>query len=452
MGSLATDASIPSQILEISFLYAAHCLIPGILLISTSKRSIWRYISIPVLALIAHRFIRAATSLGPGFIWCELARLIVTVVFQSLNLLLINPKDNTDLPQEIQSLVARIYYSTRLFTQPRGINTPWQIKNAPAQPAYYAKRGMNQPPRGRFLLRNTAIAVWQYLALDVFATLALQQAREQEESQILPPTVQWDLSVEQWIERIISNLVAGFVVSRLLIDFHHRAFSILIVGLGLDSPSNCPPLFGRAADAGSLRGFWGYVLVSLELGIVAVSCWRMLMNLGRKFWHQLVREPFVSVGTFITRDILGLSKPPLERYTNIFLVFLFSGGLHVILDVIQGIPGWESGAMLLFMTAPLGLVIEDSIKALWRSGKGINRGIESADKEGPPIWQKVLGFVWAMAWLGITSTWYFYPQMLRPENQALVPYSFASHVGLPAVAGAVLAGGALVAYVFEVEV
>ncbi|KAJ5925592.1 hypothetical protein N7454_008231 [Penicillium verhagenii] len=388
METLATDASIPSRILEISFLYAAHCLIPGILLISTPKRSIWRYLSIPVLILIAHRSIRAATSLGPGFIWCELARLIVTVVFQSLNLLLINPKDHTDLPHESQGVVARIYYATRLFTQPRGINTPWQIKNAPAQPVYYAKRGMNQPPRGRFLLRNTAIAAWQYLALDVFATLALQQAREQKESQILPPTVQWDLSVEQWIERIISNLVAGFVVSRLLIDLHHRAFSILIVGLGLDSPSNCPPLFGRAADAGSLRGFWG------------------------NFWHQLVREPFVSVG----------------------------------------IPGWESGAMLLFMTAPLGLVIEDSIKALWRSWKGTSRGVESADKEGPPTWQKILGFVWAMAWLGITSTWYFYPQMLRPENQALVPYSVASQVGLPAVAGAVLAGGVLVAYVFEVEV
>jgi hypothetical protein len=95
------------------------------------------------------------------------------------------------------------------------------------------------------------------LALDVFATLALQQALDQKMHETLPPFVQWDLSVEQWIERISSNLVAGFVVSRVLIDFHHRAFSIIVVGLGLDSPSNCPPLFGRAADAYTLRGFWG---------------------------------------------------------------------------------------------------------------------------------------------------------------------------------------------------
>ena len=64
------------------------------------------------------------------------------------------------------------------------------------------------------------------------------------------------LSVEQWIERLISNLVAGFVVSRILIDFHHRAFSIIVVGLGLDLPSNCPPLFGKAGDADTMRGFW----------------------------------------------------------------------------------------------------------------------------------------------------------------------------------------------------
>ena len=113
------------------------------------------------------------------------------------------------------------------------------------------------PPRTRFLLRQTAIVVWQYLMLDLFATVALQQAMEQKTHETLPPVVQWDLSTEQWIERLVSNLIAGAVVSRILIDFHHRVFSIILVGVGLESPSGCPPLFGRYADAGSLRGFWG---------------------------------------------------------------------------------------------------------------------------------------------------------------------------------------------------
>ncbi|OQD82255.1 hypothetical protein PENANT_c022G01824 [Penicillium antarcticum] len=362
-------------------------------------------------------------KLGPGFIWCEFARLTLTIVLQSFNWLLLNPKDVSDLPVEAGNGFSRIYYVVRLFYQPRGINTPWQIRNAPQQPAYYHRRGLKEPSRGRFLLRQLVIALWQYLALDLFATLALKQALEQEKHGALPLVVQWDLSVEQWIERVISNLVAGFVVSRILIDFHHRAFSIIVVGLWFDSPSNCPPLFGKAGDASTMRGFWA------------------------KFWHQLLQQPLTSMGTFVTRDLLCLpSRSPLERYTNVFVVFFLSGGLHVVLDFVQGIPMRESGAVLFFAMAPLGLLIEDGIKALWKSqtlsGKSTPR----------PMWQKTLDLLWAMAWLGVTSTWYFYPQMLRPQNQALVPFTLAHQVPLPVLAGVVLFGGVMIAFVFEAEV
>lgn len=249
--------STSANVVHIFFLYVVHCLIPATLLIATPKRSTIRYLSIPCSILIVYRAIPVATALGPGFVWCECARLFMTITFQCLNLLLINPKDASDLPERSQGLIARVYMATRFFTDPRGINTPWQIKNAPPQPAYYTRRNMDNPPRGRFLVRQSAIIVWQYLALDVFATLALQQALEQENHGMLPPVPQWDISIEQWIERIISNLMAGFVVSRILIDFHHRAFSIILVGFGLDSPANCPPLYGRAMDADTVRGFWG---------------------------------------------------------------------------------------------------------------------------------------------------------------------------------------------------
>jgi hypothetical protein len=245
-----------SKIPEVLTLYAIHCLLPATLLLATPKRSTLRYLSIPCSIWIAYRAINLAAELGPGFIWCEFARLTLSIVLQSLNWLLLNPKAVNDLPVEAGHGVSRLYYVVRLFYQPRGIRTPWQIKNAPRQPAYYQRRGLKEPSRGRFLVRQSVIAVWQYLALDLFATLALQQALEQEKHGALPSVVQWSLSVEQWIERLISNLVAGFVVSRILIDFHHRAFSIIVVGLGLDSPSNCPPLFGKVGDADTMRGFW----------------------------------------------------------------------------------------------------------------------------------------------------------------------------------------------------
>jgi hypothetical protein len=115
---------------------------------------------------------------------------------------------------------------------------------------------MAVPTRKRFLIRQFSIATWQYLALDMFSILALRQAKEQENLGTLPSTVHWNISIEQLIERIVSNLMAGFVVSRILIDFHHRVFSVIAVGIGLDSTSDWPPLFGKATDTYSLRGFW----------------------------------------------------------------------------------------------------------------------------------------------------------------------------------------------------
>lgn len=247
--------AVTSYILQIISLYAAHCLIPAVLLVATPKGSALRYLSVPCSIFIVCRAIPVATALGPGFVWCECGRLFLTIIFQCLNLLLINPKDRNDLPSAgSQHFAAQVYSATRLFTDPRGINTPWQIKNAPPQPKYYKRWDTKEPPRGQFLIRQSVIVLWQYLALDIFATLALQQALEKGGS--MPPVPQLDISIEQWIERIISNLMAGFVVSRILIDFHHRTFSIIIVGLRLDSPANCPPLYGRALDADTVRGFW----------------------------------------------------------------------------------------------------------------------------------------------------------------------------------------------------
>jgi hypothetical protein len=166
-----------------------------------------------------------------------------------------------------------------------------------------------------------------------------------------------------------------------------------------------------------------------------------------KFWHQLLQQPLTSMSTFITRGLLCLpSRSLLERYTKVFVVFFLSGGLHVVLDFVQGIPMQESGALLFFAMAPLGLLIEDGIKAFFESPN-------SSEKSVPrPLWQKSLGLLWAMVWLAVTSTWYFYPQMLRPQNQALVPFTLANQVPLPMLAGIVLVGGAVIAFVFETEV
>ena len=167
----------------------------------------------------------------------------------------------------------------------------------------------------------------------------------------------------------------------------------------------------------------------------------------------MLRRPLTSISRFVTSDVLGL--PPnslLRRYMDICFVFLLSGGLHVVVDIVQGIPSKESGALLFFGLVPLGLMIEDGMKTLWKSLSSRDDGVNSEQNAPRSWWQRILGLVWAMAWLGITSTWYFYPQMVRPQNQTLVPFSIADIVGLPVVIAGVIVGGSILALRFQPEI
>ncbi len=65
------------------------------------------------------------------------------------------------------------------------------------------------------------------------------------------------VSPEKWAERGIVNLITWFITTRILIDASYRFVSIVFVGLGLDTPENWPPAFGRMKDVYTIRKFWG---------------------------------------------------------------------------------------------------------------------------------------------------------------------------------------------------
>ncbi|KAJ5295798.1 hypothetical protein N7508_010619 [Penicillium antarcticum] len=404
-------------------LCALQLLIPTILLASTTKGSILRYLAIPCMILVLNQDLHPKPNPTPlhqnfvGFLFIS--------ILSATNFLLVNPKDSSDFVNADgtkKGFFARLYEAIRVMMLTRAINTPRQVKNVPGPPAYYAKRDPKITPRGRFLVRETSIAVWQYLTLSMFGKLAAQEAL----SKPVPVSfeVDWFVPMDQWIERIISNLIGWFVAGRILIDLNARICAILSVALGTDSPADAPPTFGTMAVSYSLRNYWG------------------------KFWHQLLRQPFTSLSNFIARDVLCLPRSSLiERYTNVFIVFFFSGLLHFVLDVVGCIPAQESGAMFYFLSFVLGFMIEDGVKAMWKSMYP-----QAKESDGPPpIWQRAVGFVWTMGWIGVMSTRYFVP-MQRPEAQGLlVPFNVADWIGLPALVGIVGVGAAFLKIVFEVE-
>jgi hypothetical protein len=431
------------QIAKLLSLCALQLFIPTILLASTPRRSILRYLAVP---LMIWTLLQGTNPIpNPGTLQNNSIGYLFISILSATNFLLINPKDSSDFVNANgtpKSFFSRLYEAFRIMTLTRAINTPRQVKNVPAAPAYYAKRDPKVIPRGRFLVRETSIAVWQYLALCMFATLAAREAAKKP----VPTSFEfeWFVSKDQWIERITSNLIGWFVVGRILIDFNARVCAILSVALGTDSPTDAPPTFGNMADSYSLRNYWGLVynfsLVVLYVISLTVSF--------RKFWHQLLRQPFTNLSNFIARDVLCLPRSTLiERYTNVFIVFFFSGLLHFFIDIVACIPAQESGAMFYFLSFVLGFMIEDGVKAMWKS-------MYPQDKEPagpPPLWQRAVGFVWTLGWIGVFSTRYFVP-MQRPETQAvLVPFNVADLIGLPALVSIVSTGAAALKFIFEIE-
>ncbi|KAJ5664634.1 hypothetical protein N7462_011447 [Penicillium macrosclerotiorum] len=431
---------LPSDFFDYVGSALVQYLILAIVLIATPKRSFWRYVAILCMVFIASRFVQPyenATASRP-----ITSHFLVGAVLAAINMLLLKPLDAGDLAREQPQklfLSDRLWYAIEQVCSPRAVNTPRQVKNVPAHLDYYTRRGP-RISRVRFLIRQTVIFMWQYLVLSIFQALARANAATQAPSldtrlarpELFPP-------LEKMAERVVPNLISWFLMVRILIDAHYRFGSIVCVALALSRPEDWPPAFGRMADAYTLRNFWG------------------------KFWHQFVRDPFTTPSNFIARDVLHLPRPSiLERYTNVFLVFLISGITHVVSDHIQGVPLEKTGSMHFFLSFVLGYMIEDGVQYIWKNSRssGNTNGSANANAKSSdapeavtPLWQKVVGFVWVLAWLAVTSTWFLEPIEQLPKETTLVPlWNPTDYLDLKPLAVIAVAGGAIMGIAFEAEI
>ncbi|KAJ5161216.1 hypothetical protein N7492_006608 [Penicillium capsulatum] len=401
-------------------------LLPATVIIATPKQSPLRILVLPCLLSVAI-FSLSRTIHSDSGVWCQslleifLISNMCVATPQAINLLLANPLNRQDILRGKKDLgfFYCLFQAARALFETRGINTPWQIKNIPQHPQYFAKRGMKIPCRGLFLLRQLSILLWQYLLLDIVQTAGKQSPPLEMDSQ----SIEWNISVLKWLERVLTNLFIGFS-SKLTSDTLYRFVSILLVGSGIDSPSNWPPAFGKITDVYNLRIFWG------------------------RYWHQNLRVPFSSFSNFVARTFLRLPRSSiLERY-SVFLVFLLSASMHMMVDLATSV-GWErSGAIPFFLSIALGILIEDSIQVVWRRVSGL--GLPSTL---PSSWTRVAGIIWVVTWLGITSTVYFQPMLQEPKLAiTMVPFSIAELMGLDIAVAAALLSGALIAWKFEAEI
>ncbi|CAI7634102.1 unnamed protein product [Penicillium glandicola] len=202
-------------------------LIPTVVLITTPKRSALRYLSIPCMIWNVFHMMYPTRSFE--YTSSNLLGSSTTYILTALDILLINPQsgcDFVDANGNKKSFLSRLVEAVRILTFTRAINTPRQVKNVPPFPAYYTKRDAKVIPRGRFLVRETAIAIWQFLALDILSVLALKQGmNDQDEGSI--PSGQWNIPGREWIAQAIPTLTAWFIVTRILLSFYYRVASII---------------------------------------------------------------------------------------------------------------------------------------------------------------------------------------------------------------------------------
>jgi hypothetical protein len=203
------------------------------------------------------------------------------LLFQAFGLLVVDGLDEAGLDvNRAPNAVGRPYFVRGVIVawSARCIGSAAQIKNIFAFPKYYYNNKNNNknntasakrrgspptPTRRAFVIRQTAMALWSYLVLDLMDVLAAQESREamlRKHGNGIEWVAPWGrLSGEQLAARISVGIVPWFMNARVLIDLPYRLLSILAVGSGFSVVEEWPPMFGSVWEAYTIRGYWRYV-------------------------------------------------------------------------------------------------------------------------------------------------------------------------------------------------
>lgn len=93
----------------------------------------------------------------------------------------------------------------------------------------------------------------------------------------------------------------------------------------------------------------------------------------------------------------------------------------MIIDVASGIPWGESGAIRFFSIQAFGILLEESIQALYSSSPTLQRLFK------PRVsWRRTIGYAWVFVFMVWTVPVWMYPMMWRTESgmqDSVLPFS-----------------------------
>lgn len=107
-------------------------------------------------------------------------------------------------------------------------------------------------------------------------------------------------------------------------------------------------------------------------------------------------------------------------------------------------------ALAFFGSFIVGIIIEDTVQALWRRITGATK--QDGD-EGVPLWHKLVGYIWVAFWLMVVSPWYLYHNSrLPPGDTWFVPVSFMDTIGVDTAKKLLLASGVILRFAVGIEI
>ncbi|KAF5001553.1 hypothetical protein FDECE_10901 [Fusarium decemcellulare] len=291
-------------------------------------------------------------------------------------------------PQDSQgNFTSRLIFGFESLWNMRGIGTKKEISQIPPW--------SNQDPclvpcRSRELRRHTKNAILSYLVLDVFANQPppdLENMMSPRNEKLLTRLA--DIGAEEAIFRLFAT--SGFWLNTYcVIQLINSVIALLYLGLNLYPVQKVPPIWGKLADAYSIRRFWG------------------------NLWHQTLRRPLTSVSEFLAHTVLHMPKGTLvARYLKLFICFFISGALHVPADLSLGISTQESGVVTYFVTTALVIMCEDCVQQISRQLLGAGHK-----------WRRYFGYAWVCCYMyWMTPSWgYPAARVVQPKDQ-LVSFS-----------------------------
>ncbi|KAF7194662.1 Acetyltransferase sirH [Pseudocercospora fuligena] len=278
--------------------------------------------------------------------------------------------------EDCVSYKERFYWACALLSSWRGVGWNWQVAKIPSN----RDIGLtNRQAAYRHLTRVVKLWIRRSAEMYLINFSATLRTRNSEDGD---GSLAYTLLIE--IIFIWSCQTRIFDSSKML----YSTAAAITTFLGICSPSEWPPLFGKVGNAWSVRRTWGQV------------------------WHQSFRRTF-EVYSGLLVSALGVKKGTFaSRYTKLYGSFFISFVLHAWYSFCAG-PD-EMGNFRFFMSQAVIITIEDFVRFVWRETGG--RKHEAAVTR----FEKMTGYIWTFVWFTYIShevhQIFFEKGLIHPET------------------------------------